>query len=192
MKKILVKVSRTTTQTLLVLFIATGLVSILALRHNNQQMVKLRDAVYEADKNDGNVNTALNNLRAYVVDHMNSNLSGGSNSIKPSIQLKYTYQRLYEAQLDKVQTSNQKIYNQAKNICRPNNSGYDPARLACIQNYAVTHGVKSANVNVPAGLYEFDFVSPTWSPDLAGWSLLACAALFLALVAKLIAVRRAK
>ena len=26
--------------------------------------------------------------------------------------------------------------------------------------------------NIPDSLYKFDFVSPTWSPDLAGWSLL--------------------
>ena len=190
MKKILVKVSKTTTRTLLILFIATGLISVVALRHNNQQMVKLRNAVYEADKNGGDVNQTLNDLRAYVADHMNTNLSGGANSIKPPIQLKYTYQRLYEAQLDKVQTSNQRIYNQAKNACKPNNSGYDPARLACIQNYAINHGVKSADVTVPAGLYQFDFISPTWSPDLAGWSLLACIILLFALAARLVAARR--
>jgi hypothetical protein len=36
---------------------------------------------------------------------------------------------------------------------------------------------------VPEGLYKFDFVSPRWSPDLAGWSLVFTIALtFLALV----------
>ena len=34
-----------------------------------------------------------------------------------------------------------------------------------------THGLKGANI--PVSLYEFDFISPTWSPDLAGWSMLA-------------------
>jgi preprotein translocase subunit SecF len=33
------------------------------------------------------------------------------------------------------------------------------------------HGAKPANI--PQGLYQFDFVSPTWSPELAGWSLVA-------------------
>ena len=61
-------------------------------------------------------------------------------------------------------------------------AGFD---TACVQNYVVNHGGAQTNANVPAGLYEFDFVSPTWSPDLAGWSLLATILLAIIFVIRL-------
>jgi hypothetical protein len=186
MEKILIWISRVSARTLLVLFIFSSLVCIFALRHNNQEMIKLRDAVYIADKNNGDVNTALNNLRRYIYGHMNTDLSSGGNNIKPPIQLKYTYQRLYEAQLSLQESSNQKIFNDAQAACKANTTGYDPQRLYCIQNYAVNHGVKGADINIPAGLYEFDFASPSWSDDLAGFSLLASIFLLLAFLVKFV------
>lgn len=156
--------------------------SVLALRHNNQTMVKLRDAVYAADKDNQDVNAALNNLSHYVHRHMNTNLSSGNNNIKPPIQLKYTYQRLVEAQQNQLQTNNQKLYADAQNACR--SAGDTSFDTACVQNYVVSHGGQG-DINVPAGLYQFDFVSPTWSPDLAGWSLAASSVLLIALIARL-------
>jgi hypothetical protein len=172
MKKIVKVLSKTPASILLGLFIASSLVCIFALRHNNQEMVKLRTAVYTADKNNGDVDMALNNLRQYIYAHMNTDLSSGTNNIKPPIQLKYTYQRLYADDLNQIESSNQKIYSDAQNACKANATGYDPVRLFCIQNYAINHGVKGVDVSIPAGLYEFDFASPAWSPDLAGFSLL--------------------
>lgn len=183
MEKTIRKVSTIPAKTWLCLFAATAVVCVISLRHNNQTMVKLRDQVYAADQNNGDVNGALNKLRGYVFAHMNTSLSTGTN-IKPPIQLKYTYQRLYDAQYNDLQTANQKIYNDGKNACPGAANTYDPNRLACIENYAVNHGVSGANINIPAGLYEFDFVSPTWSPDLAGWTLLLSAFFLLALLLK--------
>lgn len=179
MKKTLQTVWQISYKAWLLLFAVSAVVCIAALRDNNQTMSKLRDQVYTADKNGGDVNAALNNLSSFVFAHMNTSLSSGTN-IKPPIQLKYTYQRLYDAQYNQLQAANQKIYNDAKNACPGISNGYDAARIACVQNYAVNHGVSGANVNIPAGLYEFDFVSPTWSPDPAGWSL-ALSILFLLL-----------
>jgi hypothetical protein len=186
MKKILRELSKIPARPLLYLFVAVSLVCVVALRQNNQQMVKLRDAVYAADKNNGDVTTAVNNLRGYVYGHMNTDLSSGNNNIKPPIQLQYTYQRLYNAQLNQVQSANQQIYTDAQFYCHssaPANSVQ--AQLTCIQNYAVNHGVSNANINIPAGLYEFDFASPAWSPDLAGWSLLLSFILFIAFLVRL-------
>jgi hypothetical protein len=175
MKKILRELSKIPARPLLYLFVAVSLVCVVALRQNNQQMVKLRDAVYVADKNNGD-----------VYGHMNTDLSSGNNNIKPPIQLQYTYQRLYNAQLNQVQSANQQIYTDAQFYCHssaPANSVQ--AQLTCIQNYAVKHGVSNANINIPAGLYEFDFASPAWSPDLAGWSLLLSFILFIAFLVRL-------
>ncbi len=174
------------TRTVLYLFIASSLVCVFGLRHNNQQMIKLREAVYQADKNNTDINKALNNLRSYVYAHMNTNLSSGNNNIKPPIQLKYTYQRLYDNQFDAVQQANQKIYTDAQTYCQSvNNAFFGTTRVPCVQNYVVNHGVKQANITIPPGLYEFDFVSPRWSPDLAGWSLLVSLVSFILLLLKL-------
>jgi hypothetical protein len=167
------------------LFIVSSLICIFSLRHNNQQMVTLRDAVYAADKDNKDVNTALNNLAAYVYVHMNTNLSSGGNNIKPPIQLKYTYQRLYDAQLNKFQTANQTIYAEAQNYCQSIGNAAYLTGLSCVENYIVNHGYKGANVNIPVGLYQYDFYSPAWSPDLAGWSMVTSVMLFIASVLRL-------
>lgn len=183
MKKILQKIAAVSAKTWLFFSIIMAIICVISLRHNNQTMTKLRDQVYVADKNNGDVNAALNKLRSYVFAHMNTSLSTGTN-IKPPIQLKYTYQRLYDAQYNDLQAANQKIYDAGKNACPGVANTYDPNRLACIENYAVNHGVSGANINIPAGLYEFDFISPTWSPDLAGWTLLLSAIFLLAFLLK--------
>lgn len=183
MDKTIRKFEKIPVQLLLYVFLACALVAVLALRHNNQRMLELRDQVYAADKDNGDVNGALNDLRIYVTSHMNTSLSSGNNNIKPPIQLKYTYQRLYAAEANKIQTANQNLYTDARNYCQATHqTGFDSD---CVQNYVVNHGAKNIDVIIPPGLYQFDFLSPTWSPDLAGWSLVFTALLFLALLIRL-------
>src|SRR5215831_19929856 len=81
----------------LIACLACALVSVMALRSNYQHMTKLRAAVYQADAQNGNVEQALQNLRAYVSAHMNTNLYQG-NGVYPPVQLKYTYERLQKAE----------------------------------------------------------------------------------------------
>src|SRR5437870_2847859 len=82
----------------LILALISGVVCVLALRANNQHMVSLRDAVYSADKNGQDVQKPLRDLQAYVTRHMNTNLNAANTSVYPPIQLKYTYERLVQAQ----------------------------------------------------------------------------------------------
>lgn len=184
-RKILSFVHRVPRYVFIALFVLSSLVTVYALRHNNLTMVKLRDAVYEADKNGGDVETALNNLRQHVHSHMNTNLSSGNNAIKPPIQLKYTYERL-AAEAEK-QVNNEALYTEAANYCQSripaSVSVSGRGRVACVQDYILSHGGKAAP-SIPTALYQFDFVSPTWSPDFAGWSLVVTLILFLTLVAK--------
>lgn len=146
-------------------------------------MIILRDAVYAADKNDGNVEAALQNLRTYVYGHMNTDLAAGPNAVHPPVQLKYTYDRLVQAASQKVEAANATLYTDAQSYCQaliP--TGFSGRyREGCINQYVTTHGASAQSI--PKNLYEFDFVSPKWSPDLAGWSLIttvifALAALF--------------
>jgi hypothetical protein len=157
----------------LALALVCGVVCVFALRANNLHMVSLRDTVYQADKDNGDVEGALRNLREYVYSHMNTSLAAGTN-VRPPIQLKYTYDRLIAARNAGSTANNSDIYNQAQQYCEqaiPN--GFSGSyRLSCIQTFVKQHGLATSDP-VPKNLYQFDFASPRWSPDLAGWSLLA-------------------
>jgi hypothetical protein len=166
----------------LVAFLICAAVSVLALRHNYATMVELRNDVYTADKNDTDVLGSLNRLRAYVNSHMNTDLAS-SNGIYPPIHLTYTYERLKKAEQDKVNDANSKIYTDAQHYCEnlfPGSFSGGP-RVPCIEQYVKDHG--AAAKTIPDALYKFNFASPNWSPDAAGWSMvLSCVFLALAVI----------
>jgi hypothetical protein len=158
---------------ILVLAAVLGVVCVFSLRANNEHMAQLRSDVYQADRSGGNVQQALDNLQAYVTAHMNTNLDSGTGSVYPPIQLEYTYLRLVKQENQNAYAANAGLYTAAQNYCQqldPTDfSGHN--RVPCIEQYVSAHG--SSVPTVPAALYEFDFLSPAWSPDVAGWSLLA-------------------
>ena len=156
----------------LVLAVIFGLIAVVALRANNQHMAQLRQAVYTADKENGDVQGTLNDLQAYVTAHMNTSLTTGNTAVYPPIQLQYTYQRLVQAQSAAQQSANSDLYTQAQNYCQALNSKDFSGRnrVPCIEQYVTSHStVKLAPI--PDDLYKFSFASPKWSPDFAGWSL---------------------
>ena len=161
----------------LVLALVSAAICVFALRANNQHMLKLRDAVYSVDKANGDVQTALNGLQAYVTAHMNTNLSTGT-SVYPPVQLKYTYDRLVQAQQAAAAASqgDSQLYTDAQHYCEQQDavdfSGHN--RVPCIEQYVQSHGGTAlpTSVNIPDSLYKFSFISPRWSPDLAGWTML--------------------
>lgn len=169
-----------------VAFVISASVSIGALRNNNLTAVKLRNQLTQVDKQDGNVSLALNNLREYIYGHMNTNLASGPDAIYPPIQLKYTYQRLEAANGASANATNSQVYTDAEYYCQqaiPN--GFSGRyRVTCIENYVTTHGAKAQTV--PVALYEFDFVSPFWSPDLAGWSIIVTIIFFILFLTRFI------
>jgi preprotein translocase subunit SecF len=156
----------------LVIAAIAGIICVFAMRNNYEHMVQLRNDLYTADKDNGDVAKALNNLRNYVYGHMNTNLSSGNTSVYPPIQLKYTYDRLVQAQGQDAASQNSQIYTQAQAYCEQQNSTDFSGRnrVPCIEDYVSKH-TTSATANIPDSLYKFNFVSPTWSPDLAGWSM---------------------
>src|SRR5215471_4918127 len=101
----------------LVLAAINGSVGIIALRENNLHMAHLRDAVYTADKNNSNVEKALQDLQVYVTSHMNTQLSAGPNAPYPPIQLQYTYDRAIQAAGSAASAANSKIYTDAQHYC---------------------------------------------------------------------------
>jgi hypothetical protein len=158
----------------LIVAVVFAVISVFAMRANNQHMIKLRDAVYSADKNNGDVQGALNRLQAYVTSHMNTDLST-STSVYPPIQLQHTYARLVEAQKAKLVQTNGQLYTDAQHYCEQQDpvdfSGHN--RVPCIEQYVSSRTPDAVQAPaIPAKLYEFSFVTPAWSPDLAGWSRL--------------------
>lgn len=166
-----------------------GLISINALRQNAFTTNRLREAVTVADQQNGDVEKALQDLRRHVYGHMNTNLTTGANPIKPPIQLKYRYERLVAAEQERVKVQNQQVAARAESVCGQQfpAGGFNAPRVACIQDYMSANAVKAGGV--ADDLYKFDFVSPRWSPDLAGWSMVVATLLGVAFVLK-IAVSR--
>jgi len=142
-----------------------------SLRHNNQEMVRLRNIVFETDKNGGDVDTAMKNLQRHVYSHMNTGLSSGSNPVYPPIQLKYTYERLQAQRQQSVSQANEAMYNDAQASCNAQGYSTGADSLACVDRYLSDRGVNLGDT--PKSLYQFDFVAAKWSPDMAGLSMLA-------------------
>ncbi len=160
----------------LLIAVVSAVVCVFALRANNEHMIKLRDAVYTADKDNTDVQKPLQALQAYVTTHMNTDLNTGKSTVYPPIQLKYTYDRLVRAQSDQVAQANTSVYSAAQAYCEQQNSTDFSGRnrVPCIEQYVQAHNAAAVPVIADA-LYKFAFVTPIWSPDLAGWSMVVAA-----------------
>lgn len=156
-------------------FLAFGIIFILSYRQNNIRMIELRDRVFAADEANGDIAGALNDLRQYVYGHMNARLVSGDTAIRPPIQLKHHYERLVNKENERLESQKAALTKEAEQVCRqkfPNTlnvTGLAP----CIEGYVMEKA--TAKQEIPKELYQFDFVSPRWSPDLAGWSLVLAA-----------------
>lgn len=173
---------------LLVAVLISGAISIYALRANNMQMLKLKAAVYTADEQGADVTAPLNELREFVYGHMNTDLRAGSTSAEAPIQLVNTFNRVVQAEQARIATLTQAnaVYQTAQQQCEQARLPL-PERAQCIQDYVVNYGQGVPQLQLPAKeLYTFDFVSPVWSPDLAGWSLVITGLLLIALVVRLL------
>ena len=164
-------------------FVVTLAVGVIALRNNNMEALELRERVIQADKEDGDVEAALRDLREFVHSHMNADLTTGT-GIQHPVQLVHRYERLVNEERERVEEVNEQIYPTAQNICEQQYPGAAPTeqRINCIEDYVLQHGEQEERI--PEALYKFDFASPRWSPDLAGWSLLASALFFILFITR--------
>ena len=169
----------------LALVVSAG-VFVYSYRQNNIRALELRDRLMQVDAEDGDIETALRELREFIHSHMNAQLDGGESGIYPPIQLKYHYERLVAVEQARVESQNEQIYTEAQNYCEsvvPSRVTRD--RVPCIQDYVSARGVEAPQP-VKDSLYKFNFVSPIWSPDLAGWSFIVAALLSIVLVSRLL------
>lgn len=164
-----------------------ALLAVYGLRDNYSKMVELREAVYVADQQNGDVESALAELRAHVHSHMNTNLASGDNAIKPPIQLKARYERLVAGEAERIKAHNAKVSKTAEQLCaqRFPGGGYNAPRVACIQDYVGANAISEGGT-IPEELYKFDFISPRWSMDLAGISILLSTVFVILFAARLV------
>lgn len=153
------------------LTVISGILLMYGLAQNGHGAVARYNALIAADQAGGDVEKQLNELRAYIYTHMNSEI-GGPNGIYPPIQLNGTYTRLVAAEQARVEDVNGKLYQTAQEHCESTGSqGFSGRnRLDCINAYIDQNGAKPQPIE--ESLYKYDFVSPRWSADLAGFSLI--------------------
>ena len=173
--------------------IASGLLSLISLRHNNVRMAELRSAVFEADrlgKSDQEINQTLIDLRNYVTHHMNTSLSpSGEVSNEAPIQLPYKYYRdTVRYWSDNIQKISSDLLAEFKQI----QSGFEiedyiiSVRLNCIVDQTNNIDAMPAPPRLSKLFYTYNFTSPTWSPDIAGWSIVFFVIFYIALVLRLL------
>jgi len=153
------------------LSLLSGALFVYGLIQNGNGAVERYNALIAVDQAGGDVEESLNDLRGYIYSHMNAEI-GSPNSIYPPVQLKDTYERLAKAEEDRVDQVNGNLYSAAQAFCEANGSqGFSGGnRLGCINEYVDQNG--AAIVSIDESLYKYDFVSPRWSADIAGFSVL--------------------
>lgn len=174
-KRNIKRLERIKTWQLVILLILVGFIAATFLRLNNIGMVERRTAVITADKN-GNETAILNNLYAlqrHSASHMNANTG--------PIYLEGSYKRQVEKLVEQAKQSStvdRSIIERADAACRAQFPGYSQAYVQCNASeqakYGSTAQAQQTVVFPNPELYRHDYISPFWSPDFAGWSLLVC------------------
>lgn len=174
---------------LFVLLILVGFIAATFLRLNNIGMVQRRDAVAQADKSGDVVaiQARLFDLQRYVSSHMNTAMG--------DIYLEHQYKRDTESAISiasGASASSGNIYKQAQDVCAPKFRGYSQAYLQCTLDYLSQFTQSEdpvTNANLPkADAYRYSFVSPLWSPDFAGFSIVIWLVVLLVIIARFAAL----
>lgn len=157
------------TKHLFVAFILLVMLSTAALRQNNIQMGELRDDVLQADELGEDISEPLRLLQEHVTSHMNTRMAQPLNLVG-------SFNRAVEEERKKAEQTgaNPEVYQRAQEVCENPNVVLS-VRAQCIQDYVTENapeGTAPEQLNIPPKeLFIYDFRSPAWSPDLAGWSM---------------------
>lgn len=187
------RIEKIKTWQLVVVLLMLGFVAATFLRLNNIGMVERREAVMVADQEGDKIQLErrLYDLQRYVASHMNSDPG--------RIALDKTYQRDNDRLKEEFarQSSanpNGNVYAKVIAVCDPigRAQGWrwpDPRYTNCINDelgkYPSASQLAAQFTPLPTAPYYHTFVSPLWTPDFAGWSLIACGAVLLMIVGRL-------
>lgn len=172
-RHIIRQIQRVKTWQLLIVLVFSGFVAATFLRLNNIGMVQLRESVLAADKDgkDGDVADRMYDLQRYAAAHMNA----GTGQFDLTNQYKRDVQKIIEAATDDS-NPNGNVNAKAEAVCHPQFAGWSPAYVQCFTEELAKYPPApnpADNVTLPSPtLYRHSFISPRWSPDFAGFSLL--------------------
>lgn len=174
---------------LLVLLLLMIFISATFLRLNNIEMSQRRAAVLAADKTGDKeaVKNRLIELQRYVSAHMNANMG--------TLYLKEQYER--DSQAANAAAAEESvqgdIYNKVQDICAPRyahlgrySQAYQQCVLTEVKKYPQGENLTSKLKLPKADNYRHSFVSPLWSPDFAGFSVLICGIIIIVIIGRLI------
>ena len=187
-KRSIKDLQRIKTWQLIILLILASFIAATFLRLNNIGMVERRNAVIVADErgDEGVTLQRLYDLQQHVSSHMNTDLGRG-------VYLESSYNRAlqnWQAEQFGDRNPNGNIYLQAQQVCAPRFSSYSAAYLQCTTNelakFPAAQDPADGTGKPRQETYIYGYVSPIWSPDFAGWSVLVCALIALLIVARLV------
>lgn len=182
-------IKRVETWKLVIVLILLAFIAATFLRLNNIGMADRRQAVYAADKsgNTAAIESRLYDLQRFSNAHMNAE-SG-------DVYLQQQYNRDVEAAAKKAQESvnpNNNINAEVNRICQDKVSGYGPAWIQCfteeLAKYPAAPDLASTITLPNPNLYRYAFAAPLWSPDFAGWSIIACIIIILVIVIRIVSL----
>jgi len=187
-KKSLKQIQRIKTWQLVILLLLNAFISATLLRVNNVGMLQRRDAVHAADKagNADDTRARLYDLRRYAASHINANTG--------PVYLQDQYNRDAQAAIQaatQVSAAGQTANAQAEAVCKPQFHGWSTAYMEC---FLAELDKRPTSEKLPdpvmpvAELYKYEFLSPVWSPDFAGWSIVVFCFIFLCIIARLTSV----
>lgn len=153
-------------------------------------MVERRNAVFSADEV-GDVKIIANrlyDLQRHVTSHMNTDMGNG-------VFLEASYRRDVQAAYTKASgesNPNGNIYKAAQDVCAPQFTSYSYVYLQCVTNelskYPTANELRSSAALPKDTSYRHVYVSPVWSPDFAGWSVIFSIVIFTMIIARLTSV----
>lgn len=183
---------------ILLCVVISGMFALHHLRSNNLEMQKLRSAVFEADRrgvSDTELENTIQNLRHHVLNHMNTDLyPPGSQSTEPPIQLPHKYYRdtidYWEQRIAPIDAATpdeslQASFLSARQTCETKRYQISERLNCLVEETKDVNGMPEPPI-IRVDYYSYHFVSPSWTPDVAGWSLVFCAGFVLLLFIRLI------
>jgi len=188
-KKSIRQLQRIKTWQLLLLLIVVGFIAATFLRLNNIGMIQRRDAVLAADKagEESTIQSRLYDLQRYSAAHMNGSTG--------QFYLEEQYKRDAQAAVDAASNDdnpNGNINAKAEAVCKPQYTVWSQAYVQCFADELAKYPPSpdpAENVKFPdTSLYRYEFVSPLWSPDFAGFSVLVCVVITLMIVVRLVSL----
>lgn len=179
------KIRNVKTWHLIVLMLFFAFLAVYGLRQNSIGLESKIQAVITADKEGEGIEEAVNELGDYVVHHMNADLP------RP-IQLENSYKNAVDKAYDKALKNlrSGSLLEEARSVCAQLGVIVS-AGPQCIQDYLDknwTPDKGSLDVEFPdVALFTYRFAAPTWSPDLAGWSMFIALILLIAIIGRVVA-----